>query len=57
MNTLMIILTVWIIGGLIAYFYFIKKMENKTSFEKIWYSVVWPALIPLYIIHVLNKAK
>lgn len=54
MNTLMIVLTVWVIGGLITYFQIFKE---EKQFRKIWYSVVWPALIPLYIIHLIKKAQ
>ena len=49
-----IIIGLWVIGTIIAY-HFIKNW-NKNKFEKIWFSIVWPVLAPLYIIHWLyNK--
>ena len=50
-----IILAVWLIGIFVAYFCVINKWE-KPTWEKVWLSVFWPLLIPLYIIHVIRKA-
>lgn len=49
-----IIAAVWLIGIFVAYFCVIKKWDNP-MLEKIWFSIVWPLLIPLYIIHVIRK--
>lgn len=43
------IIAVWLIGAVITHC-LIKKWDNS-KFEKIWYSVFWPVLIPLFIIH------
>ena len=54
MNTMIIVFLIWLIGILITYTYFAKKWD-KTLFEKIYLSFAWPALIPLYVIHLINK--
>lgn len=49
-----IIISIYILGMFITYD--VIENWNKTNFEKIWFSVVWPVLAPLYIIHWLyNK--
>ena len=40
----------WLVGIFVIYFKFIKNLDNP-MFEKIWFSVLWPCLIPLDIIH------
>lgn len=50
----LIVLVVWLAGIGIAYNKFISKWDNST-FEKIWFSIVWPLLIPLYLIHWVNN--
>lgn len=47
---LLIILIVWIIGIPIAYFSYFKKQEAFDKAEKIFYSIVWPAIIVLFIL-------
>ena len=49
-----IIAAIWIIGIPVAYFAFMKKWENPT-WEKIYFSIIWPLLIPLYIIHFIHN--
>lgn len=44
----------WLVGIFVAYFKFIKNWDNST-FEKIWFSVLWPCLIPLYIIYWIHN--
>jgi hypothetical protein len=51
----LIVAIVWIIGGILAYKYFISKWDDS-KFEKIWFSCVWPCLIPLYIIHAIHNS-
>lgn len=46
----LIVFIVYAIIGILAYKYIISKWDN-TKFEKVWFSCVWIALIPLYIIH------
>lgn len=48
-----IVAVVWIIGAIIAY-PIIKKWEKSTA-ETIWFCLIWPCLIPLYIIHLLHN--
>lgn len=45
---------IWFIGIFVSYFLVMKNWDNST-FEKIWFSVVWPVLIPLYGIHYLHN--
>ena len=47
-----IIIAVWLIGAVIAY-QLIKGWDNSKA-EKVWYSIVWPVLIPLYVIHKIH---
>lgn len=49
-----LIISIYILGIIITYD--VIKNWNNTNFEKIWFSIVWPILAPLYIIHWLyNK--
>ena len=52
-----IVALVWIIGGLISYECVFKKWDedDATKFEKIWYAVVWPMVLLLYLVHVLHN--
>lgn len=47
---------VWVIGALIAYFCVFAK-SSKTMFEKIWFSIFWPLLLLLAIIHWIHNWK
>ncbi|SEA79068.1 hypothetical protein SAMN04487851_11435 [Prevotella sp. tc2-28] len=54
--------TVWIIVGIlylvsIVLAYQVIKGWGKSKFETIWYSIFWPVLIPLYMIHVWHNRK
>lgn len=50
-----IVAIIWLIGIVLSYKLFISKWDNS-KFEKVWFSIVWPCLIPLYFIHWLyNK--
>lgn len=51
----LIVLIVWLIGIVVAYKFIISKWDN-TKFEKVWFSIIWPCLIPLYIIHLIHNA-
>ena len=50
----LVILIVWLIGILVAY-NFTKKWDNKSKFEKIYFAIIWPILLPLYVIHFLHN--
>lgn len=46
---------IWLIGAVLTYSLFVKKW-NKGLVAKLYYSAIWPLLIPLYIIHyIYNK--
>ena len=49
-----ILLAIWIIGIPVSYFKFIKNFDNN-QFEKITFSIIWPLLLPLYLIHYLHN--
>lgn len=42
---------VWIVGIFLVYKYYFKKSTSNTKFEKIYFSTIWPLLLPLYAIH------
>ena len=42
---------VWIIGIFLVYKYYFKESTSNTKFEKIYFSIIWPLLLPLYAIH------
>jgi positive regulator of sigma E activity len=52
---IIIVLLVWIIGGFIAYNKYINKWEDKSKGEKVYFSVIWPLLLPLYLIHWIHN--
>ena len=45
---------IWIIGFIPAY----KKIKKwgKSTFEAVWYTIFWPVLIPLYLIHKVHNS-
>ena len=45
---------IWIIGFIPAY----KKIKKwgKSTFETIWYTIFWPVLILLYLIHKVHNS-
>ena len=49
-----LVLVLWIVGGIFSYNKYISKW-NKSKFEKIWFSVLWPAIVPLYLIHYIHN--
>ena len=51
---LIIILIGWVIGIPIAY-NIIKKWENKSKGEKVYFSVIWPLTALLYSIHWIHN--
>lgn len=51
MNIWIIIAIVYIVLGILGYLFIIRKWKTPTKFEKIWYSVFWIALIPLWMLH------
>lgn len=43
---------VWLIGTVVSYSLVFKKWkEDATKFEQIWYSLIWPLVAILYVIH------
>lgn len=49
------VLAIWIVGMVIAWF-FIKKWDNPVG-EKIYFTIIWPLVLPLFILHCLKKGK
>lgn len=49
------VLAIWIVGMVIAWFS-IKKWSNPTS-EKIYFTIIWPLVLPLFVLHCLRKGK
>ena len=50
-----IALVIWLIGIFVAYNNFISNWENRSKLEKIYFSVIWPLVLPLYGIHYLHN--
>ena len=42
---------IWIVGIFLVYKYYFKESTSNTKFEKIYFSIMWPLLVPLYVIH------
>lgn len=51
-----IIALIYVIGIFVTYFCFAKNWESQSKAEKIYFSIIWPLLIPLYLFHVIHKA-
>lgn len=49
-----IIALLWIIGAFVTYNYEFKNTD-ESMFDKVWLSIFWPTLIPLFIIHYLHN--
>lgn len=50
-TTLLIIAIVWIVGGIIAYN---RVFKNGYDYP-VWYSIFWPVMIFLWLIHVIHN--
>lgn len=50
-----IVLVIWLVGIIPAYMV-IKKWNNAKS-EKIYFSIVWPLLLPLFLIHLFHNKE
>ena len=48
------VILLWVLGGIFTYNFLIKKWESTTKFEKIWFSVVWPIILLLYLINLFT---
>jgi di/tricarboxylate transporter len=48
-----IIALIYVIGIFVTYFCFASKWEKQSKAEQIYFSIIWPLLIPLYLIHLL----
>ena len=58
MNWIWIIVAiVWIVGIFVAYNKYISKWDGKTKAEKIYFSIIWPLVLPLYLIHYLHNRE
>ena len=54
MTTILIIALVWLLGAVAAYNVVFK---NDGYDYPVWYSIFWPVMIPLWIIHVIHNAE
>ena len=45
-----ILLVIWIVGIFVSYNKYISKWD-KSKVEKIYFSIIWPLVLPLYGIH------
>ena len=50
-----ILLFVYVVGIIVSYFCFFCKWENHPAWERIYFAVIWPLILPLYIIHYLHN--
>lgn len=41
----------WIVGIFLVYNYYFKDCTSNTKFEKIYFSIMWPLLVPLFVIY------
>lgn len=49
-----IVALVWLVGAVIAY----NAVFKKEGYEyPVWYSIFWPVVIPLWLIHVIHNAE
>ena len=53
MVTIIIIAVVWLVGIFFAYKCFTSKWESQSKAEQVYFSIIWPLLIPLYIVHLI----
>ena len=51
-----IIALIYVIGIFVTYFCFAKNWDSQSKAEKIYFSIIWPLLIPLYLFHVIHNA-
>ena len=51
MVTLIIIAVIWLVGIFVTYKCFASKWDTQSKGEQIYFSIIWPLLIPLYVIH------
>ena len=49
-----IVALIWIVGSFVAYNRYISKWDNPKG-EKIYFSIIWPLVAPLYVIHYLHN--
>ena len=52
-----IVTAIWIIGIFVTYFAFTKNWKKDSKVEQIYFAIIWPLLIPLYIIHFFHNFK
>lgn len=48
-----IIAVLYVLIGICSYCFIFNKWEKKTLFEKIWFSVFWPAVLLAWVFHKL----
>ena len=43
---------IWLVGAIVTFF--IVKSWKQSWVEKIYFCLIWPFMIPLYIIHLIH---
>jgi len=51
MTALIIIAVIWLVGIFVTYKCFASKWDTLSKGEQIYFSIIWPLLIPLYVVH------
>lgn len=52
-TALLIVAIVWIVGAIMAYNLVFKKGWDYP----VWYSVFWPVMLPLWLIHAVHNKE
>ena len=49
-----IVLIVWLIGIPVTYNFVTKNWDSDSKAEQIYFAIIWPLLLPLYLIYLFN---
>ena len=50
-----IALVIWVVGIFVAYNKFMKHWENQSKFERKYFAIIWPLVLPLYLVHWIHN--
>ena len=50
-----ILLFIYVVGIIVSYFCFFSKWEKAKNWEQIYYAIIWPLILPLYLIHYFHN--
>jgi len=51
-----VIAAVYVLAAVLTYVCVCRKWDNPT-YEKVWFSIFWIALLPLWVIHAVYNAE